>query len=77
MVTVLGTYHDGNITLDKQFDSPKPVKVSVTFLEEVTIKNGKRLSLTDFSFFKSREILKDYKGSLSDAVIEERRGDGL
>lgn len=26
----------------------------------------------DFSFEKSQELLKDFKGSLSDAVIEER-----
>jgi len=31
------------------------------------------VSLSDFSFAKSREILKDYKGSLSDTVLEERR----
>jgi hypothetical protein len=33
----------------------------------------KRLLISDFSFEKSREMLKDLKSSLSDAVIEERR----
>jgi hypothetical protein len=31
------------------------------------------LDLSDFSFNRSKEILKDYKGSLSDTVIEERK----
>ena len=35
METVLGTYKDGYIKLDKQFVSKKPVKVIVTFLEDV------------------------------------------
>jgi hypothetical protein len=33
----------------------------------------KTINLGDFSFNRAKEILKDYKGSLSDAVIEERR----
>ena len=33
----------------------------------------KRIRLEDFDFEKSREILKNVKGSLSDDVIEERR----
>lgn len=73
MVTVLGTYENGNITLDKEFESSKPIKVSVTFLEDVIVKPGKRLTLSDFSFAESQKILEDYKGSLADAVIEERR----
>ena len=42
-------------------------------------ENGKnftektKLSLSDFSFAKSRKVLENYKGSLSDAVTEERR----
>ncbi len=33
----------------------------------------KKLDLTKFSFKRSREALKDLKGNLSDAVIEERK----
>ncbi len=33
----------------------------------------KRIDLKKFSFKRSREALKDLKGNLSDAVIEERR----
>jgi hypothetical protein len=38
---------------------------------EVMSKDADRLNLSDFSFSKSRKILKDYKGSLSDSVIQE------
>jgi hypothetical protein len=31
------------------------------------------LLFSDFSFIESQESLKDYKGSFSDEVIEERR----
>ena len=47
---------------------------------EVASTNGsepkaekKRLRFEDFNFLKSQEMLKDVKGTLSDAVIEERR----
>ena len=33
----------------------------------------KSLKLTDFSFAKSWRLLKDFKGSLSDTVMDERR----
>jgi len=35
----------------------------------------KKLNLELFSFDKSKKILKNYKGSLSEAVIEERRSE--
>jgi len=73
MIQVKGTYNKGNITLDKALAIDKTVKVTVLFDEEDIDINQKRLSLNDFSFLKSRELLKDVKGSLSDAVIEERR----
>jgi len=41
------------------------------------IQDEKRIEYLDlkkFSFNKSRKLLKSYKGSLSDAIIEERRG---
>ena len=69
----MGTYKDGYIKLDKQFVSKKPVKVIVTFLEDVQTATERILSLNDFSFAKSQKNLSSYKGSLSDAVIEERR----
>lgn len=73
MIALMGTYQDGQIKLEREYMSEKPVKVIVTFLEESESVSEKRLTFDDFSFAKSREALKDYSGSLSDAVIEERR----
>lgn len=75
MIAIAGTYQDGIVKLDTEFPSQKLVKVIVTFLEETETSSEKRLTLDDFSFAKSREALKDYKGSFSDAVIEERRNE--
>ncbi len=73
MIAIAGTFQNGVVKLDQEFQSKKPVKVIVTFLEDTEISSEKRLTLDDFSFAKSREALKDYKGSFSDTVIEERR----
>ena len=59
MIQVCGTYDKGNITSDNAISFDKAVKVMVTFNEEDTnVENG-QLTLADFSFFKSRELLKN------------------
>lgn len=73
MVAIVGTYQNGYVKLDREYPSDNPVKVIVTFLEDVQTQSGEGLSLSDFSFSKSQKNLENYKGSLSDAVIEERR----
>ena len=73
MVAIVGTYQNGYVKLDKEYSSDTPVKVIVTFLEDVKTQSGDGLSLSDFSFSQSQKNLENYKGSLSDAVIEERR----
>ncbi len=75
MISVKGLYQDGIVTLDKQVNIDHPAKVIVTFVddEDSEAEPAKRHNLSDFNFAKSRELLKDVKGSLSDAVIEERR----
>lgn len=73
MLAVGGTYQNGYVKLDKEYSSDIPVKVIVTFLEDIQIKSEKEISLSDFSFSKSQKNLENYKGSFSDAVIEERR----
>lgn len=75
MVAIAGTYQDGVVKLDSEFSSQKPIKVIVTFLEDTETSSEKRLTLDDFSFAKGQEILKDYKGSLADEVIRERRSE--
>ncbi len=42
-------------------------------INEIKDKEPKILKLSDFSFYKTRKLLKDYNGSFSDTVIEERR----
>ena len=68
MTIISGTYFNGELKLERPFKTKKPVKVTVTFEEESTTK----LTLSDFSFLESQELLKDYKGSFSNEVIEER-----
>ena len=73
MVAVVGTYQNGYVKLDKDYSTSTPVKVIVTFLEDIQTQTEKGFSLSDFSFLKSQKNLKNYKGSFSDTVIEERR----
>ena len=47
--------------------------VVFTFLEEIEESAAPGISTQMFSFAKSREMLKEYEGSLADAVVEERR----
>ena len=69
MTTIRGTYFNGQLKLERPLKTKKPVKVTVTFDEEPNA----RLTLSDFSFLETQELLKEYKGSFSDEVIEERR----
>ncbi len=73
MVAVVGTYQNGYVKLDKDYPTKNPVKVIVTFLEDVEETSEKGISLSDFSFSKSQKNLKNVKGSFGDAVTEERR----
>jgi hypothetical protein len=75
MVAVAGTYQDGNFKLDREISFDKPVKVIITFLEDTETPSENRLRLSDFSFFESKKMLKDYSGSFSDTLIEERRSE--
>ncbi len=75
MLSIVGTYQNGYVKLDKDYSTNNPVKVIVTFLEEVQSKSENGISLTDFSFSKSKKILENYKGSFSDTVVEERRAE--
>ena len=78
MLALKGTYYNGEVNLENEIKTDKPVKIIVTFVEEIkkpqkrkTKKKG--LKLSDFHFYEARELSKDFKGSLADAVIEERR----
>jgi hypothetical protein len=77
MVAIMGTYENGVVKLNEEIKSETPLKVIVTFLEELKTKEEpnapKKLKLEDFHFAESRAALKGIKGSLSDSLIEERR----
>jgi len=73
MVSLIGTYQNGRLKLDKEYITVTPVKVIVTFLEEIHSKSDNGMSLADFSFAKSKENLESFKGEFSEAVITERR----
>jgi hypothetical protein len=58
MLSIVGTYENGYLKLDKDYSTKNPVKVIVTFLEEVQSKSENGLALTDFSFAKSKKNLQ-------------------
>jgi len=69
MTSIPGTYYRGKLKLSRPYKTIKPVRVTVIFEED----SHKKLSVSDFSFLETQELLKDYDGSFSDEVIEERR----
>jgi len=73
MLSVKGVYENGEIKLNEKIDTSREIPVIITFLEDIESEKPQKLNLNEFSFNRSKEILKDYKGSLSDAIIEERR----
>lgn len=75
MVAIYGTYENGYVKLDKELKVENPVKVVVTFLEDVETISRNTLSISDFSFVESRKLSESIKGSLCDALIEERRSE--
>lgn len=73
MVSIIGTYQNGYLKLDKDYPTSTPVKVIVTFLDEVKSDSQKGMALADFSFAQSKENLKSFEGSFSETVVTERR----
>ena len=73
MLQLTGTYYKGKVHLEKVVPTDHPVKVTVVFDEEVGKPEKSGLKFSDFSFIKSREILKNKEWSFSDTLIEERR----
>ena len=54
MLALTGTYRNGVVKLDDNFNSDTPVKVIVTFLDDVPKEALKTLTMKDFSFAKTR-----------------------
>jgi hypothetical protein len=77
MIALVGTYQNGFVKLDKEYASDTPIRVIVTFLEDVESQSDDGLSIADFSFLESQKNLEQYLGSFSDAVIEERSHENI
>lgn len=78
MLAVKGIYQKGHLVLTEKVPFTEPVTVIVTFMEEPKKPTPKKIDLAQidlaqFSFAQSREMLKEVKGSLSDALVGERR----
>ena len=73
MLALKGIYENGSVTLPMPLPINRRMDVIVTFLEEVDDTAPTKADLNSFSFARSREILKNLKGSCADAVIDERR----
>jgi len=72
MLSLVGTYQNGYLKFDKDYETTGPVKVIVTFLEDVVSTTEGEISLSDFSFSKSKLNLKNFNGSFAETLIEER-----
>ncbi len=80
MTAVKATYKNGEVKLESQPNVTGAWKAIVTLIEEKVEKNGVEKPspaagkdyISQFSWAKSRELTKEYKGSFADAVIEER-----
>jgi hypothetical protein len=73
MLALKGVYENGSVTLPLPLPIKRRMEVIVTFLEEVDDTTTSKADLNSFSFAQSRQILKNFKGSCAEAVIEERR----
>ncbi|HHE38919.1 MAG TPA: hypothetical protein ENL20_10160 [Candidatus Cloacimonetes bacterium] len=75
MLAVRGIYKNGKLILNEKIRLPKFMKVIVTFLDDIQEKNNNIIDINQFSFVQAQKILEDYKGSLSDSVINERKSE--
>ncbi len=69
MTQITGTYFNGNLQLDRPLTTSKPIKVTIVF-EEEKVQN---LTLSDFSFLETQQMLEQCTASFSEEVIDERR----
>lgn len=71
MVRIRGKYFNGVVTLQEPVPSEKPLDVVVIF-PDVDPKEEKPLDFRDFGFEKAQKLLKDFKGSFTETLLEER-----
>ncbi len=73
LLTVEGTYQNGQIRLNDDVPFTDERKVIITFLDDDVATDRAHLTIDSFSFRQMREAFRNYKGSFSDEVINERR----
>ena len=57
MLSLIGTYKDGYVSFEQTLSVVKPVKVIITFLEDIETSDEIFLQLSDFSFQEARQVL--------------------
>ena len=75
MLAIRGIFENGKLILNEKVNVSKPIKVIVTFLDDILEDNKETINLKNFSFLKSQKLLKDYNGSISDSIIAERKSE--
>ena len=60
MLSIVGTYQNGYLKLDKDYTTINPVKVIVTFLEEVQSQSEYGLALRGHSKNNPPVIMNEY-----------------
>jgi len=73
MLALKGMYENGSVSFPLPVPFHERMEVIVTFLNETDEPGSTKVDLNSFSFVRSREISKGFKGSCADALIEERR----
>ncbi|MFN0047542.1 MAG: hypothetical protein ACKVOU_00295 [Cytophagales bacterium] len=71
MLKINTTFQKGGVSQDSNINSHQPSKSSTSLNAET--KKG--LSISDFLFLETQELLKDVNGSFSKELIIERRSD--
>jgi len=72
MVQIRGKYFNGTLTLQEPVSSEMPLEVIVLF-PDLEAKEEAPLDMSGFGFARAQAILKDFKGSFTETLLEERR----
>lgn len=73
MLAVGGIYDNGYLKLDSEITASRPVRVIITFLDEVESVPSERLSVLNFSFAASRKEMMGFNGSFCNELLGDRR----
>lgn len=71
MVQIKGQYFNGRLILQTPVSSAEPLEVIVTF-PALEAAQEIPLDLNQFGFASAKELLKDFRGSFTEALLEER-----